>query len=63
MPESDGPAFEVHLDPPAPVPTQRRASRRWPETTTRGAPTRPAEPIPTATLTPVSDPEASTAPT
>uniref|UniRef100_UPI00130E9D5B HNH endonuclease signature motif containing protein n=1 Tax=Cellulosimicrobium cellulans TaxID=1710 RepID=UPI00130E9D5B len=63
VPESDGPAFEVHLDPPAPVPTRRRASRRWPETTTRGAPTRPAEPIPTATLTPVSDPEASTAPT
>jgi len=63
VPESDGPAFEVHLDPPAPVPTQRRASRRWPETTTRGAPTRPAEPIPTATLTPVSQPEDDTAPT
>ncbi|WP_187365416.1 DUF222 domain-containing protein, partial [Cellulosimicrobium cellulans] len=63
VPASDGPAFEVHLDPPAPVPTQRRASRRWPETTTRGAPTRPAEPIPTATLTPVSQPEDDTAPT
>jgi hypothetical protein len=63
VPASDGPAFEVHLDPPAPVPAQRRASRRWPQTTTRGAPTRPAEPIPTATLTPVSQPEASTAPT
>jgi hypothetical protein len=63
VPESDGPAFEVHLDPPTPVPTQRRASRRWPDTTTRGAPTRPAEPIPTATLTPVGQPEAGTAPT
>jgi hypothetical protein len=63
VPESDGPAFEVHLDPPAPVPTQRRASRRWPGTSTRGAPTRPAEPIPTATLTPVGQPEAGTAPT
>jgi hypothetical protein len=62
VPESDGPAFEVHLDPPAPVPTQRRASRRWPGTSTRGAPTRPAEPIPTATLTPVGQPGDDTAP-
>ena len=59
VPESDGPAFEVHLDPP-PVPAQRRGSRRWADTTTRGAPARPAEPIPTATLTPVGEPEAST---
>ncbi|TKR21922.1 DUF222 domain-containing protein, partial [Cellulomonas hominis] len=61
VPESDGPAFEVHLDPPPPVPTRRRASRRYPDTT-RGAPARPAEPIPTATLVPVSPPEASTEP-
>ncbi|TKR24737.1 DUF222 domain-containing protein [Cellulomonas hominis] len=61
VPESDGPAFEVHLDPPPPVPTQRRASRRYPDTT-RGAPTRPAEPIPTATLIPVGDPAPGTAP-
>ncbi|TKR27093.1 DUF222 domain-containing protein [Cellulomonas hominis] len=71
VPPVDGPAVEVHLDPPVPVPARRRSG---PElvTTIRRAP-RPAQaaPRPTATLVPVGPPEpavpglvpAATAPT
>ncbi len=62
-PSSDGPAFEVHLDPPAPVlPTPRRGSD-WLVTTTRRQPVRPrpVEPTPTATVIPISDPAPDTA--
>ncbi|TKR24355.1 DUF222 domain-containing protein [Cellulomonas hominis] len=64
VPESDGPAFEVHLDPPAPVlPTPRRGAD-WLVTTTRRQPVRPrgVEPIPTATVIPVSEPSATPLP-
>ncbi|MCG7287788.1 DUF222 domain-containing protein [Cellulomonas sp. ACRRI] len=63
VPSSDGPAFEVHLDPPAPVlPTPRRGSD-WLVTTTRRQPVRPrpVEPTPTATVIPISDPAPDTA--
>ncbi|NHT17847.1 DUF222 domain-containing protein [Cellulomonas sp. IC4_254] len=56
VPSSDGPAFEVHLDPPAPVLPAPRRSSPWPVTTTRGrlVHPRPVEPVPTATLVPLA---------
>ncbi|TKR22342.1 DUF222 domain-containing protein [Cellulomonas hominis] len=64
VPSSDGPAFEVHLDPPVPVlPTPRRGAD-WLVTTTRRQPVRPrpVEPIPTATVVPVGGPSATPLP-
>jgi hypothetical protein len=64
VPSSDGPAFEVHLDPPAPVlPAPRRGSDRT-VTTIRRQPVRPrpVEPLPTATVVPVSEPAAGSEP-
>ena len=65
VPASDGPAFEVHLDPPAPVLPAPRRSSSWPLTTTRGQPVhpRPAEPVPTATVVPVSQVDPAANPT
>jgi hypothetical protein len=62
VPPSGGPAVEVVLDPPAPVPTPRRSQDRF-VTTIRHAPRKPRSvpPRPTATLVPVADGEASPA--
>jgi hypothetical protein len=58
VPESDGPAFEVHLSPGLPVPPEPK--RSWNGATSTdldGAVlTRPVEPIPVATLSPLDDP-------
>jgi hypothetical protein len=54
VPASDGPAFEVRLDPPAPVlPTPRRSADWLTTTTDRLTPRRPVDPIPTATIVPL----------
>ncbi|WP_431835971.1 DUF222 domain-containing protein [Cellulomonas sp. Y8] len=57
VPEPDGPAFEVHLSPGLPVPPE--PNRSWNGATfidRDGAVlTRPVEPIPIATLTPLGD--------
>src|SRR6478736_910514 len=56
VPESDGPAFEVRLDPPAPVlPKPRRSAEDLTTTTFSLTPRRPVDPIPTATIVPLSD--------
>src|SRR6478735_937556 len=58
VPESDGPAFEVHLTPGLPVPPDPRRSWNGATSTDRDGlvlTTRPVEPIPIATLTPVGD--------
>ncbi|WP_217614471.1 HNH endonuclease signature motif containing protein [Cellulomonas sp. GbtcB1] len=64
VPVSDGPAFEVHLSPGLPVPPEPK--RAWNGETfidRDGALlTRPVEPIPIATLTPLDDTAASPAP-
>jgi hypothetical protein len=57
VPESDGPAFEVHLSPGPPVPPEPK--RSWNGATFTDPDgvvlTRPVEPIPIATLTPLDD--------
>ncbi|WP_147795933.1 HNH endonuclease signature motif containing protein [Cellulomonas sp. Y8] len=55
VPESDGPAFEVHLSPGLPVPPEPRRSWNGATSTDRDGAvlTRPVEPIPIATLTPL----------
>ncbi|MET0433855.1 MAG: DUF222 domain-containing protein [Cellulomonas sp.] len=57
VPESDGPAFEVHLSSGLPVPPERK--RAWNGATFTDLDglmlTRPVEPIPVATLTPLDD--------
>jgi hypothetical protein len=62
VPAVDGPAFEVHLDPPAPPVPGARPDGAW--VTVIGQPVRPrpVQPEPTATITPVpaTDPAAST---
>jgi hypothetical protein len=62
VPAVDGPAFEVHLDPPAPPVPVARPDGAW--VTVIGQPVRPrpVQPEPTATITPVpaTDPAAST---
>jgi hypothetical protein len=57
VPASDGPAFEVHLTPGPPPPPQPKRSWNGATFTDRDGLvlTRPAEPIPIATLTPVGD--------
>ncbi|WP_254630899.1 HNH endonuclease signature motif containing protein [Cellulomonas sp. GbtcB1] len=64
VPESDGPAFEVHLSPGLPVPSEPRRSWNGATMTDRDGAvlTRPIEPIPVATLTPLDDTTASPAP-
>ncbi|MET0435838.1 MAG: hypothetical protein ABW025_16870, partial [Cellulomonas sp.] len=60
VPESDGPAFEVHLSPGLPVPPEPRRSWNGATSSDRDgvALTRPVEPIPIATLTPFTDTDA-----
>ncbi|HYQ74717.1 HNH endonuclease signature motif containing protein, partial [Cellulomonas sp.] len=54
VPPSDGPAFEVHLDPPAPVlPKPRRSAEDLTTTTFSLTPRPPVDPIPTATIVPL----------
>ncbi|WP_217613789.1 DUF222 domain-containing protein [Cellulomonas sp. GbtcB1] len=57
VPASDGPAFEVHLSPGLPVPPE--PERSWNGATSTDPDgvvlTRPVEPIPIATLTPLTD--------
>ncbi|WP_147796736.1 HNH endonuclease signature motif containing protein [Cellulomonas sp. Y8] len=57
VPESDGPAFEVHLSSGLPVPPEPRRSWNGATLTDRDGAvlTRPVEPIPIATLTPLDD--------
>ncbi|WP_431837036.1 DUF222 domain-containing protein [Cellulomonas sp. Y8] len=57
VPESDGPAFEVHLSPGLPVPPEPKRSWNGATLTDRDGAvlTRPVEPIPIATLSPVGD--------
>ncbi|WP_217617118.1 HNH endonuclease signature motif containing protein [Cellulomonas sp. GbtcB1] len=57
VPESDGPAFEVHLSPALPVQPEPRRSWNGATMTDRDGEvlTRPVEPIPIATLTPLGD--------
>ncbi|MBW0254954.1 HNH endonuclease signature motif containing protein [Cellulomonas sp. PS-H5] len=57
VPDSDGPAFEVHLSPGLPVPPEPRRSWNSAILTDRDGVvlTRPVEPIPIATLTPLDD--------
>jgi hypothetical protein len=57
VPESDGPAFEVHLSPGMPVSPEPRRSWNGATSTDRDGVllTRPAEPIPIATLSPLDD--------
>jgi hypothetical protein len=57
VPASDGPAFEVHLSPGLPVPPEPRRSWNGATMTDRDGEvlTRPVEPIPIATLTPLDD--------
>jgi hypothetical protein len=65
VPASDGPAFEVRLDPPAPVlPRPRRSSDDATTTTTTFSltPRPPAEPIPTATIVPLGPADPDRAP-
>src|SRR6478609_1714826 len=63
VPESDGPAFEVRLDPPAPVlPKPRRSAEDLTTTAFSLTPRPPVDPIPTATIVPLHavDPSAAT---
>jgi hypothetical protein len=55
VPSSDGPAYEVHLDPPVPVvPKPRRSTENLDTITTfRLVPRPPDDPIPTGTLVPL----------
>src|SRR6478736_4162733 len=54
VPVSDGPAFEVRLDPPAPaVPKPRRSAEDLSVTTFSLTPRPPVDPIPTATIVPL----------
>jgi hypothetical protein len=67
VPASDGPAFEVHLDPPAPVlPTPRRSAEDLGVSTFRLVPRPPVDPVPTGTLVPLDattlEPTADAAP-
>ncbi|WP_217613936.1 HNH endonuclease signature motif containing protein [Cellulomonas sp. GbtcB1] len=57
VPESDGPAFEVQLSPGLPVPPEPKRSWNGATFTDRDGVmlTRPVEPIPIATLTPLDD--------
>ncbi|WP_147796408.1 DUF222 domain-containing protein [Cellulomonas sp. Y8] len=57
VPASDGPAFEVHLSPGLPMPPEPRRSWNGASLTDRDGVllTRPVEPIPVATLTPLDD--------
>jgi len=58
VPESDGPAFEVRLDPPAPaLPKPRRSAEDLSVSTFRLTPRPPVEPIPTATIVPLDEAE------
>src|SRR6478735_579240 len=58
VPESDGPAFEVRLDPPAPaLPNPRRSAEDLSVSTFRLTPRPPVEPIPTATIVPLDEAE------
>src|SRR6478736_4811870 len=64
VPESDGPAFEVHLTPGLPEPPQPKPSWNGALFTDRDGLVlaRPVEPIPVATLTPLDDAAAHAAP-
>ncbi|MBW0254257.1 HNH endonuclease signature motif containing protein [Cellulomonas sp. PS-H5] len=64
VPESDGPAFEVHLSPGLPVPPEPRRSWNGATFIDRDGVvlTRPVEPIPIATLTPLDDTAADAVP-
>ncbi|HYQ75177.1 HNH endonuclease signature motif containing protein, partial [Cellulomonas sp.] len=54
VPASDGPAFEVRLDPPAPaLPNPRRSAEDLSVSTFRLVPRPPVEPVPTGTLVPL----------
>src|SRR6478736_6462564 len=63
VPASDGPAFEVRLDPPAPaVPKPRRSAEDLSVTTFSLTPRPPVDPIPTATIVPLDATDPDTAP-
>ncbi|HYQ73860.1 DUF222 domain-containing protein [Cellulomonas sp.] len=63
VPASDGPAFEVRLDPPAPmVPKPRRSAEDLTTTTFSLTPRPPVDPIPTATIVPLGEVDPGTAP-
>jgi hypothetical protein len=63
VPESDGPAFEVRLDPPAPaLPKPRRSAENATTTTFSLTPRPPVELIPTATIVPLGEVDPDRAP-
>ncbi|WP_217615929.1 HNH endonuclease signature motif containing protein [Cellulomonas sp. GbtcB1] len=64
VPASDGPAFEIHLSPGLPVPPEPNRSWNGATFTDRDGVvlTRPVEPIPIATLTPLRDTATDPAP-